>query len=266
MGEIQAYVSRRFRDALLGLAADHFQLRTCAPLPRQVCLRYHLGACGGVCEHKVSVQDYAAAVAAAVALLARQTDLLRHLRRQMLAYAERLEFERAQRLKSHLEALEHALEPQVVERDVRHDQDVLYFGAERVAVMHVGRGAVQGLEVRALDSPVTRGAAAERCDRFLLGHYAQRSPQELIVNLIGDRAGVEQALTTANGSRVRITVPQRTGAAALLKRCELNHAYRVADAPEGPCASPVRPPGSQRPERQQRVAQRERLAASFRGG
>lgn len=53
------YVNRRFRDALLGFVVDEFQLRTCAPLASQVCLRYHLGACGGVCEQRASALAYA---------------------------------------------------------------------------------------------------------------------------------------------------------------------------------------------------------------
>jgi excinuclease ABC subunit C len=67
------YVSRDYRDRLLGFVADHCRLRTCAPLPSRVCLRYHLSTCGGICEGKVAAPEYAAAVAAAVALLDRKS-------------------------------------------------------------------------------------------------------------------------------------------------------------------------------------------------
>jgi excinuclease ABC subunit C len=132
------YVNRRFRDALLAFVADHFQIRTCAPLPSEVCLRYHLGACGGVCERRVSVGDYSRAVADTVGFLSRRHgELIRHMKRQMAECAAQLRFEQASRIKRHVELLEGALEPQVVERDVRHDQEVLHFEADTVLVLHV---------------------------------------------------------------------------------------------------------------------------------
>ncbi|MGH2353456.1 MAG: GIY-YIG nuclease family protein [Chloroflexota bacterium] len=225
------YISRRFRDALLEFVTGHFQLRTCAPLPHHVCLRYHLGTCSGICEQKVSVPEYARAVGEAVGILSRgHVALIRHMKRQMLNAAAQLDFERAQRLKTHVEALEGALEPQVVERDVGYDQDALCFGEQSVRILHVERGVVQGLSLHDLEST---GGAGEYCDRFLIAHYARRSPAELIVNLVGDAAGVEQTLTRATGHRVRVVVPQRGARHALLKLCELNHEYRVAEARPG---------------------------------
>jgi excinuclease ABC subunit C len=206
-----------------------------------VCLRYHLGTCGGVCEGRASAAEYAVAVRAAVAFLSRgHASLLRQLRRQLAGHAARLEFEQAARLNRYLVALEGALEPQAVERDVRHDQDVLHVGAEGVLVLHVRRGKVLGCTwSTGDDEPGTARPAAEASDRFLLEHYRRGSPPELIVNRVGDRAGVEAALEASNGYRVRVTVPPRSGGAAeLLRLCGLNHAYRatrqrVSSKPDG---------------------------------
>jgi excinuclease ABC subunit C len=195
------YVSRRLRDALLKFAADAFRLRTCAPLAREVCLRYHLGACGGVCEQRVTARDYADAVSEAVAFLARrQADALRLMKRQMAGYADRLQSERAAWVQRHVEALERALEPQVVERDIPHDQDVQHFGPERVLLMHVRRGAVLGLSLCELEP--ARGAD-EHVDRFVRARYGRGCPGELIANRVGDRRGLERALTAANGYLAR---------------------------------------------------------------
>jgi excinuclease ABC subunit C len=106
------FVNRRFRDALLGFVIDEFQLRSCAPLASRVCLRFHLGACGGVCERRASTAEYARAVADAVGFLSRgHAELMRHLKREMVESAAQLRFERASWLKQHVELLEGALEP-----------------------------------------------------------------------------------------------------------------------------------------------------------
>jgi excinuclease UvrABC nuclease subunit len=68
--------------------------------------------------------------------------LIRQVKRQMLEYASQLRFEQASSIKRHMELLEGALESQVVERDVRHDQDVLHFEADIVLAIHVRRGVV----------------------------------------------------------------------------------------------------------------------------
>jgi excinuclease ABC subunit C len=218
------YVSRRYRDALLGFATDHLGLRTCAPLPKQVCLRYHLGHCGGVCARHVSAEQYDAAVVEAAALLARgHAGLIDDARRRMAEHAAALRFERAAWIKQHLDLLEGALERQVVEREVAHDQDVLHFADATVLVMRVRRGAVLELE---LCEHRTGDAAA-----FLHGRYGHAAPDELIVGAAVDAGAVARELSAANGRRVRVTAPRR--AHPLLALCALNHAYRLAAAPAG---------------------------------
>jgi excinuclease ABC subunit C len=216
------YVNRRFRDALLGYAADQFRLRTCAPLPKAVCLRFHMGVCGGVCERLVSALEYASAVDQAVAFLSRRNaDLIRHMRQQMAEYAEQLQFERANWTKHHIELLQGALEPQLVEREVRHDQDVVHFSDSSALVMQVRRGVLSGCALYMLSGQTT--------DQFVLAHYAGDCPSEIIVNESADRRGLEQRLAAANRHRVRVSVhgAGRRSADRLMKLCAMNHAYRA---------------------------------------
>jgi excinuclease ABC subunit C len=220
------YVNRSFRDALLGFVVDEFQLRSCAPLARQICLRFHLGACGGVCERRASTVEYARAVAEAVGFLSRgHAELIRHLKREMVQSAAQLRFERASWLKQQVELLEGALEPQVVERNVRHDQDVVHFNADSVLVMHLRRGAVCGCTFYEL--------AGASVDQFLHDHYGAGCPAELIVNRVENPRLLEQRLTATTGHSVRVTLVQAERGAAhrLMKLCALNHAHRTAQWP-----------------------------------
>lgn len=219
------YLSGPYRDQLLKVAVELFQLRTCQELPRRACLRYHMHKCSGICEARVSVAGYAAAVRRAAAFLSRpQPQLLEGIRQEMLAHADRLEFEIAQRMKERLGALEHALSPQVVERQVDHDEDVLFFGGEAVLVATVRRGILQGLSLCTLEQ--ANGSAPG--EHFVLTRYARRAPDEIIVNHLPDPAAVEQALRRATGRRVRVTIPRRGAKLELLALCAQNYAYRTS--------------------------------------
>jgi excinuclease ABC subunit C len=218
------YLTRESRDGLLTYVADHFGLRTCHPLATRVCLRYHLGVCGGVCEKRVSADEYAAAVQAALAFLARpNADLVADMRAEMAACAERLEFERAQRIKEQMLALEATLQPQIVERDIDHDQDVVYFGpnaARRALVATIRKGALLGVALRSLDATAIYPQA---CRDFLSARYARSGPEEVLCNASEELVAAFTALT----SKRRVCLPTSDVERELLELCRLNYEYRV---------------------------------------
>lgn len=113
----------------------------------------------------------------------------------------------------------------MVERIVRHDQDVLHFEGETVLVLHLRRGAVCGCTLCDL-----AGASA---DQFLYERYAAGAPAELIVNQVEDPRLLEQRLAAATGHRVRVTLVRagRGAAHRLMRFCALNHAHRAGLAP-----------------------------------
>jgi excinuclease ABC subunit C len=222
------YVKRRYRDGLLEHLLRAFPIRTCNPIPRMVCLSYHLGRCSGICEQEISREQYADLVAHAVDFLSHQhPDLTQQMRSQMWEHADRLEFEQAARMRDLVEALEHGLETQTVETDIGHDQDVVYFGGSQVLVAGVKRGAIQDLGMFDLDLGLGH---AEACERFLFSHYLTNSPRELIVNHLSHPDEAERRLSTANRYAVRITLPQGNGERALLDFCERNYLYRISIA------------------------------------
>ncbi len=181
------YLTRECRDGLLEYVADRFGLRTCYPMPSHVCLRYHLKECSGVCEGKVTSEAYAAAVQEAANFLAQPSQelvgaVVASMRAEVLACAERLEFERAQRIKGRLFILESTLQSQIVERDVEYDQDVVYFGpakTRRAMVASVRRGMLIGVELRELNAG---GSYPQACRDFLLAQSARSGAEEIICN------------------------------------------------------------------------------------
>jgi excinuclease ABC subunit C len=224
------YLNSRFRDGLLLFVADTYGLRTCHPIPKRTCYRYHLNKCGGVCEKLVNRAQYLQAVEQAAEFLSlKQEQILADLKQRMIAAAERLEFERAQRIKLQLELLESVLEPQTVELDVKHDQDILYFQGENVLAARLKRGAL--VEIK-LETCPPNGALA-----YLSAFTCQSPAQELIHNLPDLPPDAVETLAQHDGRQVMLTPAQTVQHAALLALCELNYNYRMGRQPVTTAAS-----------------------------
>ena len=219
------YLNRRFRDIILAFTTENFGLRTCQPLPKRLCLLYHMGRCCGPCEGKASRAEYDRAVTAATTFLttAQHTDLIREMKQRMWAFAEALEFERAQRIRDQVEALESLLNHQIVEQDLDYDQDVIYFGESAVLVVHLKQGSLQQVSLARLQ-PTPKSVAD-----FLLTRYQNHCPPELITNQTGQFDKIEDHLSQSNGYPIRIWQPEDGPAAALLALAERNYNYRSAD-------------------------------------
>jgi len=212
--------------------SDRFRLRTCDPMPDEVCFRWHLGRCGGVCAGLQTEEEYAGQARYVAELLAGDgSGLAGLLRAEMERSADRLDFERAAELLRLIRALERETDAQVVDLKTRHDQDVLYLGEDGMLIARIKRGMLSAMEYR----------GAERIggmpdDRAIVEYYAGAGapvPDELIVNRIGDVRGTAERLRRMKGASVRITVPKRGTKRALLELCELNYAYRREAAASG---------------------------------
>lgn len=218
------YLTSNQREILLDYVNDNFRLRTCKPLDRRLCMRYHLGHCSGLCEGKVSTAEYNEQVQQAILFLSHsQENLLPQMQAKMLQYASQLAYEKAQRVKEQMAALSHGLQPQTVEADVDYNQDVLYFGQQHVLVAQVRLGALQRMHLYNLSASDQLG-----CERFILSHYANSCPDELICNVMASAKQVQAQLSNLHKRPIRITTPQQDREWDLIKLCDLNYRYRMS--------------------------------------
>lgn len=218
------FKSAGFRDALLTFVTEHYGLRTCKTMPKQVCLLYHIGKCSGVCEGKISEQDYLEDIREAAKLLEnRGQGLLETLYAKMELYSEQLEFEKAQRLLYNIRILEQAADKQIVDREAVIDQDVLYFGDEHVMLAKVQEGMLRDFQLLELGY---MGEVAS-CDRFLETRYVNERPDEIIVNDKVDCKKVRSSINRRGKKSLIITQPKRGLKFDLLQLCKNNYDYRM---------------------------------------
>ena len=220
------YLSKTFRDTVMNFAIETYGLRICHDLPQKVCLRYQLHKCSGICEQKLSPEEYARDVERAVNLLShRITGVLEQMRCRMWEYARNAEFERAGKLRDQIRVLSRVLERQIVDRDVKHDQDVVYFGENGVSVIRIHMGMLRLCRLHEFWRPA-RGV--EDREQFLLSQYGTDCPDEIITNAVCNHKDVERALSEKHEHPVEITMPRRGVKHELLKLCKKNHEYRDA--------------------------------------
>lgn len=186
-----------------------------APRP---CLYYHIGRCVGPCIGAVSQEEYQQVIENVVLFLqGRGEDLIPNLRRQMEEAAERLDFERAARLRDEIKAIEHVLQHQKIITGRNETFDVLAVaqGAGGDACVQVGfvrNGKLLGSEYYLMSGARVDDTPSAILSSFVGQFYQQAAqiPGELVLeHPLEDQEVVGDWLTERRGARVKLTVPKR---------------------------------------------------------
>jgi excinuclease ABC subunit C len=170
-----------------------FRLRTCTldiknpPVRQRPCLDHYIGLCDAPCVGAISQEDYGKLVTeAALFLRGRHKDLIEGLQQQMEKASERLEFERAARLRDQIRALEQLfagqreLSPRPAERDLIGY--ALEEGTACIQVFFVRRGKLVGREGFFVEVP-EQTTGTELLTAFVKQYYEKTDqiPKEILV-------------------------------------------------------------------------------------
>ena len=224
----------------------------------RTCLNYDIGRCPGVCQEKISSEDYHRTLRqVAMVFQGRNEELLELLQEQMERYAERLDFESAARVRDQIQGLDTLTADQKMSLgDSSVSRDVIALAADgRVAAVQlfqmragklVGR---LGFTANAEGTPVAEEGAGgdlppsserrEALGRILQTvieeHYSQvegvEIPPELLVqHPLPQQALIEEWLSELRGRRVKLAVPQRQQKADLIELVVRNASYELQRA------------------------------------
>jgi excinuclease ABC subunit C len=238
------YVDVGLLRRTLALVKRVFPLRQ-RPLPLhrdRTCLNYDIGRCPGVCQRKISSEDYHRTLRrVAMIFQGRNDELLALLAEQMAGYAERLDFEAAARVRDQLQGLEQLTADQKMGvGDGTVSRDVLALAAdERVA-------AVQLFQMRAGKLVGRLGYTADAAiaepgrvlQRVIEEHYGQVEPVEippelLLQHPLPDQELIAGWLAERRGRKVRLAVPQRRQKAELIELVVRNAGFELERARRG---------------------------------
>lgn len=197
-----------------------FKLPTCEKVfPRDFfkerpCLNCHIGRCMGVCQGKVSKEEYAAIISQALNYLKNGSkESVERLTKEMEAAAENLEFERAAQLRDRIAAIKRAAKAQSIESGRSISCDVFAVSQNMkltsVAVVKYRSGKLIDKENYFIgdeyNEQLMRG-------EFLLQYYSngREIPGEIYLDGdTEDNALLEEYFRKTAGHKVSINVPKR---------------------------------------------------------
>ncbi|MFN7228589.1 MAG: excinuclease ABC subunit UvrC [Synechococcaceae cyanobacterium] len=243
------YVDVGLLRRTLGLVKRVFPLRQRPqPLYRdRTCLNYDIGRCPGVCQQKISSDDYHRTLRqVAMVFQGRNDELLQLLQQKMAACAERLDYEAAARVRDQIQGLDALTADQKMSLgDGTVSRDVVALAADdRVAAVQVFQmraGKLVGRLGYMADSRTAAGdpLAPERIlQRVIEEHYSQLEPVEIPPELLLQHPLPQQELigewlSEQRGRRVRLAVPRRQQKADLIELVVRNAGFELQRAQRG---------------------------------
>ena len=233
------YASAHAVRQTLKIINKTFKLRKCTnrefTIRTRPCLHCQMQGCLAPCCRDVNREEYTEMVREVVLFLKGRTpDLIRKIKAEMVAAAERQDYEKAARLRDKMFALERTVEKQVaVSTDVK-DRDVIACARSAelslVTLLFVRGGFLLGSRTFNFTAPIVDDP--ELISAFIRQYYetAQYIPQEILIPVLQEETTLlEEWLQAVKGSRVVLRRPRRGEKARLLSMDVQNAAKELEE-------------------------------------
>jgi excinuclease ABC subunit C len=232
------YVDTRLLRTTLHLVQRLFPLRQ-RPQPLhkdRTCLNYDIGRCPGVCQAKITPEDYCKIVnKVAMIFQGRSSELTDLIQQQMERAAEDLNFELAASLRDQIRGLDHLGADQKVSLpDDTVSRDAIALAADDkhacIQLFQIRAGKLVGRLGFFADASTSD--PGDILQRALEQHYQNVEPVEipaeiLVQHDLSDSDFLESWLSDRRGRKVHILSPQRQTKADLIAMVERNAEYEL---------------------------------------
>lgn len=235
---IGPYKSSYYVKSAVEEANKIFMLPTCSrKFPQDFgksrpCLNYHIKQCMAPCTGRVKLSDYRESLEQALEFLkGGSASSIKQLTEMMEDAAEKLEFERAARIRDKINAVKRMGDKQKVVANRVLDEDVIAgfsdSGKTCFQVFRFEGGRLFDRECFFFDS----GDSESDAEEFIISYYTLRSNIPKNIALDREPESLEELsrwLSEKRGSKVNITVPKRGEQAQLVAMCRSNAAEALA--------------------------------------
>lgn len=191
------------------------------------CLNYYIRQCCAPCRGKMSNAEYRELVDNAVTFLKGGYHLiLNQLQKQMAAFSEALEFEKAARIRDRIAAIQKIRERQKVVASRVEEQDVIAIAGDgcntAVEVFIIRGGRLCDRSSFLFDFMQDEEAARAEILRSYYSQVKKAPPRVTLDGPTEDQELIEQYLSKLAGRKVAITIPQKGEQAALTALVKAN--------------------------------------------
>ncbi len=215
--------------------SELLRLPTCSrKFPKDIgkgrpCLNSHIGRCDAVCAGNVTKEEYREKIEQASMILSGKTDsVIDVLEKRMLDHAEKLEFERAGKIRDQIHSIKSLATKQKMISSMLSDTDIIGFfvGESKTyfSILHYIDGALLEGETKETETPVY-GEVPEILEEFMLRYYTARGsfPKEIYIQTeIPSAEIISELFSEEAGRRVHIISPKRGEKLKLVKMAENN--------------------------------------------
>lgn len=183
----------------------------------RACINKEIGRCIGLCEGEVPYEEYRKLIDASLMLLRGESEALEDkLRTEMEDAAEKLEFERAAKLRDRLRAVEKLRQKQKVTDAKTPDIDIIcaYIGEVKgcIVVLHYVNGMLLGKDIELIDGGMEEEDIPAAIEEFITQFYRRDIHIPFDIALSHDIPNdelLEQWLRGKAGRKVSIFTPKR---------------------------------------------------------
>ncbi len=197
-----------------------FMLPTCSrKFPRDFgkerpCLNFHIGRCMGVCKGKISKEEYRQSVNQAVSYIKNGSkESIERLTKEMEDYAEKLEFEKAAKIRDRISAIQKAELTQHIYSSKTTDYDIV---AAAVNMEQCSTAVVKYRGGRLIDKENffigQQENDSQTREEFLVEYYSDKAemPKEIYIDIeLENKELLESYFGNKFGHKVTFTVPKR---------------------------------------------------------
>ena len=219
------------RDVIY-IANYAFNLRPCLKKLKEKqlkpCLNYHIGRCKSPCSGAISQEEYAKSVKSAIDFLSGETEIAEDiLKKRMIDFSEKEDFEQAIKCRELLSSLEKLKLTRLTSLNKFIDADVIAYKANGIYsvinVLIVRKGRMLGAKNFSLTN--YSSSDEEAVSSFISSYYSDNAdiPSEIILGYeISDNNLLESYLKEKAGKNVDILCPKMGVKKQLLDMAEVN--------------------------------------------
>jgi len=213
------------RDLLIRMVNEHYQLRTCSPMPKKACMLFEIQLCCAPCESRVLLGDYTQRIENAAQLLTSSTrDLIHGLEQMIEPFERRGETGRARRLREQFHTIQRGFARLPGQTMTTSNLDAVFAANGLAVIVEVRGGAlayVDFWQAPDLDDPAQASAA------FASQHYTD-PPDRIILAANADTLSLQVELSARCGHAVEINAPDGAWEIQMFDIARINHAFHFA--------------------------------------